>query len=132
MKGISIANSLGFLLGCLALMGAGDKGLNIRVSPNPLLHGNSTSLTCRVTPDKKNRTLIFGIAGSGREGSERQLFDPRRPELEGAGAPITWGPFEFKAIPCDAGPAYCIVDRQGERPLQAIEQLTVAGCEGTK
>jgi len=124
MRGLSLANSLGFLLGCLALMGAGDKGLNIRVYPQAVLQGNSVFLTCRVSPDDRNRKLLFGIAGSEREGSERQL--------DGSKAPITWGPMEFKRMPCNAGPAYCIVERQGERPLQAMEQLTVGGCEGTK
>jgi len=108
----------------LALAAAGDRGLAIRLYPQAILVGNSAWLTCRVTPDSRNRRLAFGIAGSEREGSERQL--------DGANAPITWGPTEFKHLPCNAGPAYCIVERQGERPLQAMEQLTVGGCDSAQ
>lgn len=118
---LHILNML-FYLGMLGLLIAkGDGGLNIRVNPRIVMKGQSVWLTCRVTPDKRNRKLLFGIAGSEREGSERQLG--------GSSAPITWGPIEFKHIPCDAGPAYCIVERQGERPLQVMETIQVAGCD---
>jgi hypothetical protein len=125
MHALSIVNFIGYCVGLVFLLAAGDRGLNIRVSPQAILAGNSTWLTCRVSPDDKNRKLLFGIAGSEREGSERQL--------DGSKAPITWGPIEFKRIPCGAGPAYCIVERVEGRPLQAIEQINVGGCEpGTK
>jgi hypothetical protein len=112
---------VGALLLLLLAAASSDKGLAIRLYPQAILVGNSTWLTCRVTPDSRNRKLLFGIAGSEREGSERQL--------DGDKAPITWGPTEFRRIPCGAGPAYCIVERQGERPLQAMEQLNVGGCD---
>lgn len=102
-----------------ALAATSDNGLNIRLSKQVVLAGQSTWLTCRVSPDSRNRKLLYGIAGM--LASERQL--------DGKDAPITWGPTEFKHVPCDAGPAYCVVERQGERPLQAMLELQVAGCE---
>jgi hypothetical protein len=110
------------LAAVLALAAAGDRGLAIRLNPQAILAGNSVWLTCRVTPDARNRKLAFGLAGV--QASERQL--------DGDHAPITWGPIEFKHVPCGAGPAYCIVERQGERPLQAMAELNVGGCEGTR
>jgi hypothetical protein len=112
----------------------GESGLKLTLKPQALIVGNSTWLTCRVNPDHKNRKLIFGIAGSGREGSERSLEPPvnDKGEPDWSKVAVTWGPYEFKKIPCDAGPAYCIVERQGERPLQEILPLNVGGCEGTK
>lgn len=107
------------LLILAAATAKGDSGLNIRLNPQVVMPGASTWLTCRVTPDDKNRTLLYGIAGV--QASERQL--------DGSKAAITWGPIEFKKIPCGAGPAYCIVDRQGDKPLQATATLEVAGCE---
>lgn len=98
-----------------------ESGLSLRVNPLAVLVGQSSWLTCRVTPDTRNRKLHFGIAGSEREDSQR--------DLDGYDAPITWGPFEFKRLPCGAGPAYCIVERQGERPLQAMQQMVIGGCD---
>lgn len=100
---------------------AAEQGLNLRVSPAALIVGQSVWLTCRVTPDASNRKLHFGIAGSTREDSQR--------DLEGSKAAITWGPYEVPRVPCNAGPAYCVVDRQGERPLQAMQQIYVGGCD---
>lgn len=101
-----------------------DPGLTIRVNPQVPLVGQSVWLTCRVTPDKRNRRLTYGIAGSGQEGSERQL--------DGYDARITWGPVEVKRIPCQAGPAYCIVTRSDNSIINAVAQIEVGGCEGTK
>lgn len=108
-----------------SLLAFSDPGLSIRITPQVPLVGQSVWLTCRVTPDKRNRRLTYGIAGSGHEGSERQL--------DGYNARITWGPVEIRRIPCGAGPAYCLVDQQGEKkPLQATATIEVGGCEGTK
>ncbi len=96
----------------------GDTGLNIRLNPQVLMPGASTWLTCRVTPHEDNRKLAYGIAGV--HSSERQL--------EGSKAAITWGPVEFKKLPCGAGPAYCIVERVNGRPLQAMATLEIAPC----
>jgi len=123
-----------FWLTILALVAYGESGLRLTLRPQALIVGSPTWLTCRVNPDHKNRKLIFGIAGSGREGSERSLEPPvnDKGEPDWSKVPVTFGPYEFKKIPCDAGPAYCIVERQGERPLQDIMPLNVGGCEGTK
>jgi len=122
------------LMFILSVVTHGESGLSIRVSPEVMLQGNPAWLTCRVNPDHKNRKLIFGISGSNREGSERPLEPPvnDKGEPDWSKVPVTFGPYEFKNLPCGVGPAYCIVERQGERPLQAVKQLNIAGCEGTR
>lgn len=117
--------ALALLLILSTLPLSAEQGLAIRVSPLVTQPGRSLWLTCRVTPDRRNRRLVFGIAGTEREHSERQL--------DGYDAPITWGPMEIPRVPCGAGPAYCRVERQGDRALQVMQQIVVAGCdEGTK
>jgi len=98
-----------------------DSGINIRLNKQVVMHGGEVWLTCRVTPNKYNRTLIFGIGGTERERSERQL--------DGYDAPITWGPMPIKNIPCNAGPAYCVVVRADGTSARAMLTIEVAGCE---
>ncbi len=93
------------------------RGVAITISPKVVLTGGSTWLTCRVTPDTRNRVLRFGIMGSERERSERQL--------DGYQAPITWGPFLFEHLPCGAGPAYCIVSQTDDGEVRAMTFLVV-------
>lgn len=112
---------LALLLPLLALA-AGDKGgISTRVYPQATMVGESVWLTCRVTPDTKNRLLIYGIAGSEQENTERQL--------DGYDAKITWGPTLIKRIPCNAGPAYCIIVRNDGTHSQDTKPLTIGGCE---
>jgi hypothetical protein len=109
------------LLSLLLAATAGSSGINTRVYPQVIVAGSSIWLTCRVTPDERNRKLIYGIAGSEQEQTERQL--------DGYGAKITWGPTEIKRIPCDAGPAYCIVVRNDGTTSRDIKDITIGGCE---
>ena len=97
-----------------------DNGINIRLNRTVVMRGGETWLTCRVTPNKYNRTLIFGIGGTERDRSERQL--------DGYDAPITWGPMVVKNIPCGAGPAYCVVVRADGTSARAMQTIEVAGC----
>lgn len=110
-----------FLLSLLLPLLAGDSGINTRVYPSAVMAGSDVWLTCRVTPNAKNRLLIYGIAGSEQENTERQL--------DGYDAKITWGPTLIKRIPCNAGPAYCIVVRNDGTHAQDTKPLTVGGCE---
>jgi hypothetical protein len=109
-----------FLLPLLLLL-TDSPGVNIRVNPAVIMHGSSTWLTCRVTPDPANRRLVYGVVNSEHENTERQL--------DGSKAPITWGPVEIKRVPCDAGPAYCVVFKADGSNVKAIQQINVAGCE---
>lgn len=99
----------------------GDSGVSTRVYPTVIMRGSSIWLTCRVTPDERNRKLIYGIVGTGQEDTERQL--------DGYSARITWGPVEIKRVPCDAGPAYCRVERNDGTRSQDTKPLLVGGCE---
>lgn len=105
----------------LLLAATGGSGIQTRVYPQATMAGESVWLTCRVTPDSRNRLLIYGIAGSEQENTERQL--------DGYDAKITWGPTLIKRIPCDAGPAYCIVVRNDGSHVQDTKPLTVGNCE---
>lgn len=109
------------VLSLLLAAAKGDSGVSTRVYPQVVMRGSSIWLTCRVTPNEKNRKLIYGIAGSEQEETERQL--------DGYDAKITWGPVEVKRLPCDVGPAYCIVVRNDGTRTQDSKPLTVGGCE---
>jgi hypothetical protein len=108
-------------LGLLLMLVAGADGLNIRVYPSAVLRGNSIWLTCRVTPEARNRMLMYGIVNSEQENTQRQL--------DGSDAPITWGPVEIKHLGCDAGPAYCVVFRNDGSSVKATAPVSVGGCE---
>lgn len=104
-----------------ATLAAGDSGINTRVYPQAIIRGNSVWLTCRVTPDARNRTLRYGVMNSEQENSSRQL--------DGSDAKITWGPVEIKRVGCDAGPAYCQVLRVDGSHSEDIRPINVGGCE---
>lgn len=108
------------LLVALAVGASTPAPIAVRVSRPAFLAGQSTELTCRVTPHPMNRKLTFGVIGTRREVSERQL--------DGDAAPMTWGPMLVELIPCEAGPAYCTVTRAGGQQFTATQPLMVGGC----
>lgn len=110
-----------FLILLLLPASVDSGGINTRVYPQAIMAGSSVWLTCRVTPNVHNRTLVYGIVNSEQENTERQL--------NGYDAPITWGPIEVKRVPCGAGPAYCTVLRADGSKFQNVKPLTVSGCE---
>jgi hypothetical protein len=92
----------------------------VTLYPATGLAGNSRWITCRVTPNEANRTLVYGIDDSELENSERQL--------DGYHAPITWGPYEVKHVGCDAHTAYCRVVRNDGSMKSAAVHIEVGGC----
>ena len=111
--------------GLVTLAVAGEqkhKPVEVTVNPRIIMVGESTWLSCRVERHPDNRVLDYGIVGSEQEHSERGL--------EGDSSPITWPKVLIKHLPCDAGPAYCSVERADGSWIRAVQPIEIAGCEG--
>ncbi len=88
----------------------------IRVSPQVLMGGQTVYVTCRVSPDSRNRELRAGITGYTESGRQ----------LDGKDAPIT-SIHRFDYIPCDAESAYCAVLRN-DGSLNIVKANLLVSC----
>lgn len=89
--------------------------VTIRVSPMVLFEGGAVRLMCRVLPAAANRFLEWGLSD----------YRNSRVELDGADAPITHE-WTIERVPCDPGPAFCRVVREGGDSTLVTASLQVA------
>jgi hypothetical protein len=110
-----------FLIVMMAAVGMVSDAPPVRIDVRPriLFAGGAIRLTCRVTPHADNRKLHMGFG----------LWTESYRELEGADAKITWE-HTFNKVPCDPGPAYCIVVKNDGRISQSALDVEVKGCDG--
>jgi hypothetical protein len=105
-------------LAVLGLLLAAPPPLQIKLSTHTLMRGQSLDITCRVTPDDRNRLLEAGVAD----------YTSSRRDLDGSRAAVTYL-FNFTHIPCDSGPAYCAVARNDGTVTRVATEFAVADCE---
>ena len=94
-------------------------GISIKMYPQQLMKGEGTWLTCRVTPDLKNKALEYGLTD----------YTSSTRELDGYDAPITWGPYLYKAVPCYVSEGYCLITHNDGSFDRASTKLIVSGCD---
>ena len=92
-------------------------GITVRVMPKVAMAGASFRVTCRVTPNKDNCWLAFGIAGYATSGRQ----------LEGEDAAETYSQL-WDRVPCEATAAFCTVVRSDGKQDTAVEPITIGGC----
>ena len=91
--------------------------LAISISPTVLSEYGSLWLTCRVGRDARNRTLEYGVVD----------YVSSLRELAGVYAPVTWQ-LRMDRVPCDVGPAFCLVSRSDGSRERVIADFLVSGC----
>lgn len=106
------------VLGAVAALAAAPTPVAIRVSPAAVMAGGSILVTCRVTPDARNRVITATVTGYAQSSRD----------LAGADAAITWQFPPFTHIPCDVEAATCTLQRNDGASFIASHALTVAGC----
>ena len=103
----------------LALVASTAPPVAIRLLPHTLMVGATVRITCKVQRDASNRMLTWGIG---------DYVTSDRP-LEGESARVTWQ-WDVPHIPCDVGPAFCIVTKNDGTRQGITEQMEIVGCDG--
>lgn len=96
--------------------------VEIHVYPLTIFAGKASTITCRVERDERNRQIRWGFGE----------YTQSMRTLDGAWAPITWGPYTFTNLGCDTGPAYCVVIRNDGSFERAVQELQIADCGGNQ
>lgn len=92
-----------------------------KVYPSVVMAGQSVKVTCTVEPNAANRWLTMGVANYRWQGRQ----------LEGEDAAITHQQ-TWDRVPCDSGPAFCLVQDANRKQHAAEADLLVVGCEGQR
>ena len=116
--------TLGLLVVLLIMNAVDGNGIHTTLSTHMVTGSSPITLTCKVTPDARNRQLRYGFAEW--TGSERPL--------NGADDRPTHGPFTYAKVPCGVPAAYCVVVRNDGSQKQDIVNLEQVGdcAEGTR
>ena len=106
------------LLGSCAYVavGADEPAVTIDVLPRVLLENQAIRLRCRVPRADANRSLEWGV--DGYRTSIEQLDPGHRITHE----------WIIEQVPCDSGPAFCRLKRQGQKDAYVQQRLEVRGC----
>lgn len=96
---------------------AGDeRPVTIDVLPRVLLENQAIRLRCRVPRADENRSLEWGV--EGYRTSVEQLDPGHRITHE----------WIIEEVPCDSGPAFCRLKRQGQKDAYVQQRLEIRGC----
>jgi len=91
----------------------------LNVYPPGLVVGHGVRVTCRVPRHEANRQVTWGF----------EDWTTSTRQLDGDAAPITWQML-LNHVPCEPGPAFCIVARaDGSRAIRVTQNVVVLGCD---
>lgn len=93
-----------------------DDKFSIRVSRPKIYAGQETTVVCHVPPNEDNREIEGGI--TMMTSSTRDVRPDSLPNFR----------FEFKEIPCDVGPAFCVLRDNAGRQRMITAPFEVINC----